>query len=158
MGSVIAHLAMSIDGFIADLDDRCDTLFGFYGSGDVSLKLSAGFPELHVSQRTADLLTDAVGRIGSTLVGRRLYDLTNGWGGHPGEVPMVVVTHEPPTDWPRDGVAIHFVSGIENAVALARELADDQDVSVAGATVTRECLDAGAPGRDPGEPGAGDPR
>lgn len=52
MGEVIAHLAMSLDGFIADPDDGCDELFGFYGSGDVAVKLSAGFPELHVSRKT----------------------------------------------------------------------------------------------------------
>jgi hypothetical protein len=37
MGEVIAHLAMSLDGFIADPDDGCDELFGFYGSGPVRL-------------------------------------------------------------------------------------------------------------------------
>jgi hypothetical protein len=57
MGEVIAHLAMSLDGFIADPDDGCDELFGFYGSGDVAVKLGAGIPELHVSRKTADLLT-----------------------------------------------------------------------------------------------------
>jgi dihydrofolate reductase len=144
MSEVIAHLAMSLDGFIADPDDGCDELFGFYGSGDVAVKLGAGIPELHVSRKTADLLTAEVGNEGATVVGRRLYDLTNGWNGHPGgEVPMVVVTHHPPPDWPRDGVPIFFEPSVESAVAKARELAGDQDVSIAGATITRGCLDAG---------------
>ena len=72
MGEVIAQLAMSLGGFIADLDDNCDELFGFYGSGDVAVKLSKGFPELHVSQSTADLLTASVAKSGATVVGRRL--------------------------------------------------------------------------------------
>jgi dihydrofolate reductase len=144
MGEVIAHLAMSLDGFIADPDDGCDELFGFYGSGDVAVKLGAGIPELHVSRKTADLLTAEVDNEGATVVGRRLYDITNGWNGHPGgEVPMVVVTHHPPPDWPRDGVPIFFEPSVEAAVAKARELAGDLDVSIAGATVTRGCLDAG---------------
>jgi dihydrofolate reductase len=144
MGEVIAHLAMSLDGFIADPDDGCDELFGFYGSGDVAVKLGAGFPELHVSRKTADLLTAEVGNEGATVVGRRLYDITNGWDGHPGgEVPMVVVTHHPPQDWPRDGVPVFFQSSVEAAVAKARELAGGQDISIAGATITRGCLDAG---------------
>jgi dihydrofolate reductase len=144
MGEVIAHLAMSLDGFIADPDDGCDELFGFYGSGDVAVKLSEGFPELHVSRKTADLLTAEVGNEGATVVGRRLYDITNGWDGHPGgEVPMVVVTHHPPQDWPRDGVPVFFQSSVEAAVAKARELAGGQDISIAGATITRGCLDAG---------------
>ena len=33
MSQVIANLAMSIDGFIADPDDGCDDLFGFYDNG-----------------------------------------------------------------------------------------------------------------------------
>jgi dihydrofolate reductase len=144
MGEVIAHLAMSLDGFIADPDDGCDELFGFYGSGDVAVKLGAGIPELHVSRKTADLLTASVAKVGATVVGRRLYDITNGWDGHPGgEVPMVVVTHHPPQDWPRDGVPVFFQSSVEAAVAKARELAGGQDISIAGATITRGCLDAG---------------
>jgi len=67
MSKVIAHLAMSLDGFIADPDDRCDELFGFYASGDVAVQLSAGFPELHVSRKTADLLTSSVTKAGATI-------------------------------------------------------------------------------------------
>ena len=104
MGEVIAHMAMSLDGFIADPDDGCDELFGFYGSGDVAVKLGAGIPELRVSRETADLLTAEVGN---------------------------------------EGVPIFFEPAVEAAVAMARELAGDQDVSIAGATITRGCLDAG---------------
>ena len=144
MGKVVSQLAMSLDGFIADKDDGCDALFGFYENGDVAVDLSEGYPELHVSQPTADLLVQEVDRIGATIVGRRLYDITNGWNGHTGgEVPMVVLTHEAPDDWPRGGVPIHFVSGVEAAMAKAKELAGDKDVSIAGATATREVLDAG---------------
>jgi dihydrofolate reductase len=144
MGEVTAHLAMSLDGFIADPNDGCDDLFGFYGSGDIPVKLGEGIPELHVSPTTASLLTTEIGNGGAVVVGRRLYDITNGWGGHPGgEVPMVVVTHHRPTDWPRDGVPIHFEGSVESAVAKARELAGDKNVGIAGATITRGCLDAG---------------
>lgn len=146
MDEVIAHLAMSLDGFIADPDDRCDEVLGFYQSGDVAVKLSEGFPELHDSQATADLLTASVARAGATVADRRLYDLTNGWGGHPGgEVPMVVVTHHPPQDWPRGGVPIFFQTSVQAAVAKARELASEKDVSIVGATIARRCLDSGLP-------------
>lgn len=78
MGEVIAHLAMSLDGFIADPENGCDEVSGFYQSGDAAVKLSEGVPELHVSEATADLLTASVARAGATVVGHRLYDLTNG--------------------------------------------------------------------------------
>jgi hypothetical protein len=48
MGEATAHLAVSLDGFIADPDDSCDELFGCYDSGDVAVKLGAGIPELPV--------------------------------------------------------------------------------------------------------------
>jgi dihydrofolate reductase len=159
MGEVIAHLAMSLDGFIADQDDGCDELFGFYGSGDVAVKLSEGFPELHVSQTTADLLTASVARAGATVVGRRLYDLNGGWGGHPaGEVPTVVVTHYPPQDWPHGGVPVFF-----------RDLGPGRGREGARAGRRSGCQHrwrydhprlpgCRAAGRDPGQPGAGDPR
>ena len=56
---------------------------------------------------------------------------------------MVVLTHNPPDDWPRDGVPIHFVSGPAAAVAKAQELAGGKDVGIAGGTAAREVLDAG---------------
>jgi hypothetical protein len=78
MSTVVAQLAMSLDGFVADKDDGVEALFGFYGRGPVAVALSEGFPELHVSQTLADLLVAEVERIGATIVGRRLYDITNG--------------------------------------------------------------------------------
>ena len=53
---------------IADPDDGCDELFGFYDSGDVAVKLGAGIPELRVSRKTADLLTAEVGNEGATVI------------------------------------------------------------------------------------------
>ena len=80
MGKVNAQLAMSLDGFIADKNDGCDELFGFYGSGDIPVKLSED-SRSWVSQVTADLLYGATEQSGATVVGRRLYDITNGWDG-----------------------------------------------------------------------------
>ena len=56
MGKVMAQLAMSIDGFIADQDDGCDDLFGFYDNGDVAVNLSgglAGAPRVETTARPA---------------------------------------------------------------------------------------------------------
>ncbi|MEV0838635.1 hypothetical protein AB0I55_03655 [Actinocatenispora sera] len=62
---MIAHLARSVDGLVADPDDGCDELFGFYATGDTRLQLGAGLPELPVSRRTAEVLTGAVARPGA---------------------------------------------------------------------------------------------
>ena len=56
----------------------------------------------------------------ATSIGRDLYDMTNGWGGHPGnEAPIVVLTHQAPDQHP-DGVPFYFVSDVEAAIAHAR--------------------------------------
>ena len=141
--SVVASLAMSIDGFIADPDDGCEELFGFYENGETELKIAEGWPTFHMDEPSLTLFREAVGRIGCHVVGRRLYDITNGWGGHPGnEAPIVVVTHEPPSQHP-GGVPYHFLAGIEPAIERARELAGDLDVVIGGASCARQALDAG---------------
>jgi dihydrofolate reductase len=144
MATVIANLSMSLDGFIADPDDGVEELFGWYADGPVAVEDFGGHT-FRMSEPSAALLRDAFARTGAFLVGRRLYDHTNGWNARPPvEAPMVVVTHDPPDDWPRDGVPITFVAdGIEHAVAEAKALAGDRDVGVAGAAVARECLAAG---------------
>ena len=93
---------VSVDGFIADPDGGCDDLFGFYDNGDVELVLAAGWPAFHMDEPSATLMREAVARIGCHVMGRDLYDLTNGWNGHPGnEAPIVVLTHTPRTRTPR---------------------------------------------------------
>ncbi len=56
---------------------------------------------------------------------------------------MVVLTHHPPADWPRDGVEIRFARDAESAIAVASELARDRVVAVGGTGAARACLDAG---------------
>jgi dihydrofolate reductase len=143
MTKVIANLAMSIDGFIADPDGGCEELFGFYDNGGTELVLADGWPPFHMDEPSRTLMQEAVARIGCHVMGRDLYDLTNGWNGHPGnEAPIVVLTHTPPDSTP-DGVPYYFFDDVEAAIARARELAGELDVAVAGGTVARQALDAG---------------
>lgn len=142
--AVIANLSMSLDGFIADRDDGVGELFGWYANGPVAVDGGNG-RTFWMTETSAALLRAALASTGAFLVGRRLYDHTRGWEGRPpADVPIVVVTHDPPDDWPRGGVPITFVAdGIEHAVAEAKALAGDRIVAVAGAGVARACLDAG---------------
>jgi dihydrofolate reductase len=143
MGQVIANLAMSLDGFIADEGGGCEELFGFYDNGDVELVLAPGWPTFHMHEPSATLMREAVARIGCHVVGRDLYDMTGGWGGQPGnEAPIVVLTHQAPEQHP-DGVAYYFVSDVGAAIARAREVAGELDVAISGGTVARQALDAG---------------
>jgi len=53
------------------------------------------------------------------VIGRRLFDLTNGWNGCPAVGNAVfVVTHQPPTDWPYPDAPFTFVTdGLHSALA-----------------------------------------
>jgi dihydrofolate reductase len=120
---------MSLDGFIAGPDDSMDWAFG-YGEA-------------------TSLVDETMSRIGAILAGRRWYELAiERWDGVDGiyggayDGRVFVLTHRPPDDSadPR----ISFISdGIEAAVATAEAAAGDKDVGIFGASLSRQCLQAG---------------
>jgi hypothetical protein len=58
MTRVIANLSMSIDGFIADPDDGCADLFGWYSDGAVPVHTHSGHV-FHVTEASAAVLREA---------------------------------------------------------------------------------------------------
>ena len=138
MTKLIADMSMSLDGKIAAPDDDATMLFDWFFGGDTEIG------PFRVSGNSAKLLTDAFESIGALIGGRRYFDLADGWGGnHPMGVPVYILTHEPPADWPSDST-IHFVTdGLESAVAQATEAAGGKDIGVATPSLVRQCLDAG---------------
>jgi dihydrofolate reductase len=141
--TVIADMAMSVDGFIATPDDQIDQLIGWYFAGDT--EVAPGLP-FRTSAGTAEMLRDVMSRLGAVVGGRRYFDLANGWGGaHPTGVPAFIVTHSVPEGWENAAPSITFVTegGIEAAVALAKEAAGDKDVAIATPSTVRQCIDAG---------------
>ncbi|HSP39026.1 MAG TPA: hypothetical protein VLR26_14880 [Frankiaceae bacterium] len=62
------------------------------------------------------------------------------------DVPVVVVTHEVPTDWVNAHPNAPFffvIDGVEAAVHKARDLAGDRTVAVAAGTIAGQCLELG---------------
>jgi dihydrofolate reductase len=111
-------------------------------SGDVPLDESGA---LKVSQTSYDYTRPYWDQIGATVVGRHVFDMTDGWGGKPpgGIDHVVVVTHRPePEGWDPEA-PFHFVDGVEAAVAKAQELAGDRIVEVAAGDVGGQVLAAG---------------
>jgi dihydrofolate reductase len=144
MTKLIADISMSLDGFVADTNDRTDHLFGWFFDGEV--ETPSAFPGLtfRTSEASASMLRDAFENVGALLEGRRNFDIAQGWGGtHPMGVPVFVVTHNAPEDWPH-GDGVRFVTdGLESAVAQARAAAGDKIVGVATPNLTQQLLDAG---------------
>jgi dihydrofolate reductase len=145
MTNVITHMTMSLDGFIAAPDDNPGELFDWYQAGDVAVHhASPDLGDFNVDEASAAVLGDLLGSAGALISGRHLFDITNGWNdAHPTGAKVVVVTHEPPADaaerWPKTT----FVGGVEEAVAKAKELAGDGDVSIASPTIIQQALDLG---------------
>src|SRR5262249_13548734 len=142
VGWVVMYGSVSVDGFVADQADQPGPLFDWLVSGEVPLDVSG---QLKVSQPSYDYTRAYWDRIGATIVGRHVFDLTGGWGGEPpgGVDHVVVVTHRPaPGGWDPEA-PFHFVDGVEAAVARAQELAGDRVVEVAAGDVGGQVLAAG---------------
>ena len=130
MGKLLWHTMMSLDGFIAGPDDDMSVLFGIDG-GD--------------GETVAEVLRST----GALLVGRRTQDVEDrlqpGFYGGAFRGPFFVLRHDPPSAPPVvKGVTGEFLTvDIDEAVRIAKRAAEGQDVVVLGATVARQCLDAG---------------
>jgi dihydrofolate reductase len=134
VGTVYSSASMSLDGFIAYRDHNPGALFDWYQAGDVELATAMEDLTFHVTEASCDYLRGQAEALGALVVGRRLFDVTDGWKGrHPYDVPVVVMTHEPPADWSYPGAKdFHFVTeGIAAAVRVAQTIAGDREVAVA---------------------------
>ncbi|MBO0808107.1 MAG: dihydrofolate reductase family protein [Actinobacteria bacterium] len=152
MGIVMMHAAVSVDGFIADENDQVGPLFDYYGNGDVEI-IEGG--QIKVSQASAAYLRPIVAGTGAMVIGRRLFDMTNGWEGTPpaGDH-VVVVSHRPrPADWRPSGIqsvhprerqaSYYFIGDVAQAVAKAKELAGERTVAVTAGEIGGQALALG---------------
>ena len=98
-----------------------------------------------VDAASAPMLRDLTSGCGAIVAGRRLFDLTDGWGdNHPADAPVVVVTHRPPPDdaetrFPRTT----FTGSVEDGVEEAKKIAGDQFVTIASADIIQQAVGLG---------------
>ena len=147
MSKLVAIMSMSLDGFVADPNDRVAEVFDWYMNlGDFESHAGGSDPmTFKVSAPSAEHLRGLTSGLGAMLTGRRTFERADGWGGqHPFDVPAFVATHHVPDGWPRPGSTVQFVTdGIESAVARAKSAAGPKSVGVHGAQTIQQCLDAG---------------
>ncbi len=148
MATVVCGASMSLDGYIAGPEESgFEHLFAWYEAGDRTYPST--HPEVRFSLTDVDYdhVSAYLDAVGVFVVGRRLFDLTDGWGGvHPFDRPIVVVTHHIPQEWidSHPGAPFTFVTdGIEAAVERAAALAGGRAVGVNGGTMARQALEAG---------------
>jgi dihydrofolate reductase len=145
MGKVIMNATMSVDGFVADDNDGVSELFGWYGNGDVEVPTADSRWTFRVTEASAGVLRRSFdGGIGALICGRRIFDLTGGWGGqHPIGCPVFVVSHSVPDGWPRPDSRTTFYPDAMTALEAARASAGERDIAVATPSLTQQYLDAG---------------
>ncbi|MEI8412352.1 MULTISPECIES: dihydrofolate reductase family protein [unclassified Kribbella] len=146
MSKVISALSVSVDGYITGRDPGPGRglgdggmLFDWYFDGDVPSQVFDGFK---LSEPSARLFDSLASRVGASLAGRNTFEDSERFGGgspHP-TAPLFVVSHRPAEVSDRQTL---ITTGIEDAVAAAKEAAGDKDVALMGGGVVTEALKAG---------------
>src|SRR3712207_1630706 len=138
---------MSLDGYIAKEDNTIGRLFDWLQNGPVEVPTVDDRITFHLSPQSAEHWHQWVGGLGALVCGRTLFDFTGGWDGtHTIGVPVVVVTHQVPTDWVDahpDAPFFFVTDGVEAAVAQAQAIAGERTVGVAAGTIASQCLELG---------------
>ena len=152
MSKVVIDMSVSLDGFVAGPDDgKADPLgrqggmhiFDWYFSGQEEYRDPLFRPAPGANR---DEVERMFAESGAFIFGRRTYEIADGWGGrHPvNGVPVFVLTHDPPADFPRGPSNLTFVTdGIESAIDQARAVAGDKDIKLGGASPGKQALAAG---------------
>ena len=136
MSTVVMHNVVSVDGYISDDNDDVGPLFEWYFNGDIPLipgEMDDPSPGgMKISKASYDYVRPTWDAIGSMVIGRHLFDMTNGWEGKPpaGEH-VVVVSHRPKPDGWHPEASYHFVDDVAQAIAKAKVLAGERTVAVA---------------------------
>ena len=147
MGRVQAQAIMSLDGYVAKQDNTIGRLFDWLQNGEIAVPTPAGDFIVHLSPASAQHWKGWVSSLGALVCGRELFEVTEGWQGrHTLDVPIVVVTHQIPTDWVAEHPDAPFTfvtDGVHAAVARAQAIAGDRVVSVTGGTIARQALELG---------------
>jgi dihydrofolate reductase len=150
MNKVFSAHAVSVDGFISgrtpDGDAEFDRglgdapmLFDWYVDGDTPSRVFDGF---RLSEPSARLFDAIAARVGAAVAGRTTYEHSGHWGGdgpHP-TARLFILSHRPAPEISETQTLV--TTGIEDAVAAAREAAGGKDVALMGGGVLTSALEA----------------
>ncbi|MDS2174145.1 MULTISPECIES: dihydrofolate reductase family protein [unclassified Nesterenkonia] len=150
MATTYLHNVVTLDGFIAKEDDDVGAMHDWYFSGDHPLQDDESHADVHggapfrVSAASAEYVRGMWGRQTVGVIGRHLFDITNGWEGHaPASDHVVVVSHRPKPDGWHPEAPFHFVGSVQDGVALAQELAGEGEIGIASGNMGGQALELG---------------
>jgi dihydrofolate reductase len=160
-----AHMATSLDGFVAGANQSLEKPFGDHTEhfNDWMWELAAVrtlFGKTGGETGPSnDVFVERMANVGAIVMGRHMFGggpgpwatepRWDGWWGEnpPYHVPVFVLTHYPRSPQPmQSGTIFHFVTdGVDSALGQARAAAKDKDVVIAGgAQAVKQVLRAGA--------------
>jgi len=137
--------SMSLDGYVSGPGESgFEHLFNWYENGDVEMPTGNPNMTFRLTRPSFDHQKAFLDELGALVVGRKLFDMTKGWGGmHPLEVPTVVLTHNPPEGYADNKWFAFDTDGIESAIAKAHELGGGKTVGLNSGMIASQALDAG---------------
>jgi len=135
-GPIRLYMSMSLDGYIAGLDDKEGQELGRDGG-----RLFNWLDDRHGPDVNGQVYREAMAT-GAVISGRRTFELAKRWGGdHHDGVPIFVLTHHVDGDEPLPGTA--FCTEVLDCATRARAAAGDRAVMVHGAGAAQALLREG---------------
>lgn len=144
MSVSVLYMSMSLDGYIAGLNDDTDN-----PGGDGFMRLHEwygfeGTPPNTKGTAWGKHFMNEGNATGAVLAGRRTVEQVDHWGGNHHGVPIFVPSHRPPAPSVSKYPLVTYVNdGIESAMAQAKAAAKDKNVMVHGAYTAQRALEAG---------------
>jgi len=136
------HAVSSLDGYIADDNDDVGSLHDWYFNGDQPI-LDEDAP-FRISSASLEYVRGMWERQRVIIMGRHLFDLTNGWEGKsPASDYVVVVSHRPRPDGWHPEAPYEFATSIEEGFERAHRLADGGDIGVTAGDLGGQALALG---------------
>jgi dihydrofolate reductase len=137
MAKTVLYMSMSLDGYIAGLNETDEN-----GLGDGGDRLHEWVfpPEGGANSQIYDEFMST----GAVIAGRGTFEPASGWDGdHHDGVPIWVVSRKPAPAWTAAWANVHYTSDVETAFREARSAAGSRDVLVHGASTAQRAIAAG---------------
>ena len=148
--ATVLDISMSLDGYVAGRNDGVG-----HGLGDngepihnwvMGGEWTSGEESFAATGIDRELLDTMLVSSGAAIVGRRMFDVVDGWGDDPPwHLPVFVLTHRPQRPERRgDTIFVFVADGVESAHRQARDAAGEKNVHIGGgASIAQQAHAAG---------------
>ena len=142
VSKVVAIMSMSLDGYVADLNDGVAEVFDWYFSGDVEITIEVGPHTIRVSRTSAEHLHGLISELGAMLTGRRTFDKPRmGRTTTPGDGIAVLTHATSPTGGHVPTRTVHFITdGIETVRQQPKPQLPGSPLESTAPTPSSNCL------------------